>query len=77
MNHNEMSETYKAEFEKRDNGQRVGNPASNWQQVCTEVEALDNRNAGQGYMAYSSCRVFQGMTHEQASEYVSKNVMWR
>jgi hypothetical protein len=72
----ELAETYKAEFEKRDNGQRVNNPAANWQKVTAEVAALDSRNAGQGYMVYSMQRAM-GDTHEDAIAYVIKNVIWR
>ena len=75
--HNEMNETYKSEFESRNNGQRVGNPALDWRKVTSEVAALDNRNAGQGYMVYSQQRIFESATHEQAMAYIVKNVMWR
>ena len=75
--HNEMAETYRNEFDSRDNGQRVGNPALNWQQVTMEVPALDNRNAAMGFASYSQRRVFDGMTHEQAIEWLVANQIWR
>ena len=71
-----MSEVYKSEFEKRDNGQRVNNPAAVWQKVISEVPALDSRNEGQGYMVYSQQRVM-GASHDEAMAYVVKNVVWR
>jgi len=74
--HKNMSDTYRSEFEKRDNGQRVNNPALNWQQVTTEVAALDNRNAGRGYMVYAQRRIFENNTHEQAMEWIVNQVQW-
>lgn len=75
--HSEMAETYKSEFESRDNGQRVQNPALDWKKVTSEVAELDNRNAGMGYASYSQRRVFDGMTHEQATEWLVKNQIWQ
>lgn len=75
--HKELSETYRNEFEKRNNGQRVGNPALDWQKVTTEVASLDNRNAGRGYMVYAQQRVFESKSHDDAMEYIRTNVMWQ
>lgn len=77
--HNELSETYKAEFEKRNTGGHfvTVNPALNWQQITAEVPALDNRNAAMGYSAYAAQRAINGDTHEQAMAYIIKNVIWR
>lgn len=75
--HNALAETYRSEFEKRNNGQRVGNPALDWQKVTTEVATLDNRNAGRGYMVYAQQRVFESKSHESAMEYINSNVAWQ
>lgn len=75
--HNEMAETYKVEFEKRNNGQRVQNPALDWRTVTDEVASLNNRNAGMGYASYSQRRAIDGMTHEQAMEWLVNNQIWR
>ena len=72
----ELAETYKAEFEKRDNGARFNNPASNWQKITKEVAALDSRNAGLGYMTYSIQRAM-GASHEDAMKHVNDTMIWR
>jgi hypothetical protein len=75
--HNEMAETYKAEFESRNNGQRINNPALEWQTVTSEVASLNNRNAGRGYMVYAQQRIYENATHEQAMAYLVKTVNWQ
>ncbi len=75
--HNALAETYQNEFEKRNNGERLNNPALDWQTVTVEVAMLDNRNAGNGYMVYSQQRIFENKSHEQAMEYLNKVVIWR
>lgn len=75
--HQNMSETYRNEFEKRNNGQRLNNPALDWQKVTDEVDALNNRNAGRGYAAYGQHRIFENGTHEQAMAWVIKTVQWQ
>lgn len=77
IQHNELAQTYKSEFEKRNNGQRVGNPALIWQQVTAEVPALDNHNARRGYCAYAQVRIYESMSHEQAMAYLVKEIIWR
>ena len=77
--HSELAETYRNEFEKRNTGGHfvAQNPALDWQRITMEVAALDNRNAGIGYSAYAQQRAINGDTHEQAMEWISKNVIWR
>lgn len=75
--HNDLAATYKSEFESRNNGQRVNNPALIWQTVTAEVPALDNRNAGRGYMAYAQVRIYESMSHEQAMAYLVKEIQWQ
>jgi hypothetical protein len=70
-----IQETWKEEFEKRDDGKRgeigLQNPATNWQKITAEVASLDNRMNGLGYMKYAQRRVFFGETHEAAAEYAA------
>ena len=75
--HDELKETYRNEFEKRNNGQRVGNPALDWQKVTMDVAALDNRNAGRGYMVYAQQRIFENKNHESAMEYINSTINWQ
>ncbi len=73
MTHNELSSTYQSEFESRNNGQKINNPAMDWQQVTMEVKALDNRTGANGYLTYMQQRIYEQATHEQAMAYVIKH----
>ena len=76
MKFQHLAETYKATFEKLNDGKRGGNRATNQDAVLAEQQAW-GRNEYTGYDFYASERIYGAKSHEDAMAYAEKHAEWR